>query len=170
LAGTEEQFDGFVRHASPRLLRAAWLLVGDWAAAEDLVQTAFERTWPKWSALSDDRQRLAYLNRVLANAFLRGRHRKWVGEEPVEDLPQRPEADATDEVALRAGVLAAVRRLPPRQRAVIALRYLADLTEVQTAYALRCSVGTVKGYSARALAALRADPAIAALFAEEATP
>jgi hypothetical protein len=55
---------------------------------------------------------------------------------------------------------AAVRRLPPRQRAVIALRYLADLSESQTAAALGCSVGTVKGYTARALAALRVDPAV----------
>jgi DNA-directed RNA polymerase specialized sigma24 family protein len=50
---------------------------------------------------------------------------------------------------------------------VIALRYLADLTEAQTAAAMRCSTGTVKGYSARAMAALRADPAVAGLFAEK---
>lgn len=167
---SDEQFDGFVRGASPGLLRAAWLLVGEWPAAEDLVQTAFERTWPKWSKLTDDQQRLAYLHRVLTNAFLRGRRRKWSGEIAVGELPQLPAVDEMDVLVLRAGLLAAVRRLPPRQRAVIALRYLADLTEAQAAAAMRCSVGTVKSYSARALATLRADPALVDLFVEEATP
>jgi RNA polymerase sigma-70 factor (sigma-E family) len=170
VGASEEQFDGFVRHASPGLLRAAWLLVGDWPAAEDLVQTAFERTWPKWSSLSDDSQRLAYLHRVLTNAFLRGRRRRWTGEVPTDDLPQLVERDSADELVQRAGVISAVRRLPSRQRAVIAWRYLADLTEAQTAAAVGCSVGTVKSYSSRALATLRTDPALADVFAEEATP
>lgn len=170
MGAAEEQFDGFVRQASPGLLRAAWLLVGEWPAAEDLVQTAFERTWPKWSALSDDSQRLAYLHRVLTNAFLRGRRRRWTGEKPTDALPQHVEPDSADELVLRADVVSAVRRLPPRQRAVIAWRYLADLTEAQTAHAMRCSVGTVKSYAARALVTLRTDPALADVFAEETMP
>ena len=170
MADSEEQFDGFVRDASPRLLRAAWLLTGDWAGAEDLVQTAFEKTWPRWDRLLDDKQRLAYLHRVLTNAFLRGQRRKWMGEIATGDLPQRAAVDQTDALVLRASVLAAVRGLPRRQRAVIALRYLADLTEAQTASAMHCSTGTVKGYSARALAALRGDPAVAELFARESKP
>ena len=167
LTVSEERFDWFVREASPGLLRAAWLLVGDWPAAEDLVQTAFEKTWPRWGRLADDKQRLAYLHRVLANAFLRGQRRKWMGEIATGDLPHHAAAAESDALLLRTSILAAVRVLPPRQRAVIALRYLADLTEAQTAAAMRCSTGTVKGYSARALAALRADPAVAELFAEE---
>jgi RNA polymerase sigma-70 factor (sigma-E family) len=170
LTASEEGFDGFVREASPRLLRAAWLLVGDWPAAEDLVQTAFEKTWPRWGRLHDDKQRLAYLHRVLTNAFLRGQRRKWMGEIATGDLPHLAAADETEALVLRASVLAGIRRLPPRQRAVIALRYLADLTEAPTAAAMRCSTGTVKSYSARALAALRADPAVAGLFAEESKP
>lgn len=170
MTASEEGFDGFVRTTSPRLLRAAWLLVGDWAAAEDLVQTAFEKTWPRWDSLVDDKQRLAYLHRVLTNAFLRGRRRQWRGEIATGDLPHGTAVDETDALVLRSVVLAAVRGLPPRQRAVIALRYLADLTEAQTAAAMRCSTGTVKGYSARALAALRADSAVAELFAEESRP
>jgi RNA polymerase sigma-70 factor (sigma-E family) len=170
LTVSEEQFDGFVRAAGPGLLRAARLLVGDWPSAEDLVQTAFEKTWPKWDRLDDDKQRLAYLHRVLTNAFLRGRRRKWLGEIATGDLPHRAADDETDALLLRTSVLAAVRRLPPRQRAVIALRYLADLTEAQTAAAMGCSTGTVKGYSARALAALRTDSGVAELFAEESLP
>ena len=159
-----------MRAASPGLLRAAWLLVDDWPAAEDLVQTAFEKTWPRWGRLLDDRQRLAYLHRVLTNAFLRGQRRRWLDEVATGDMPYRVGVDETDALLLRTSVLAAVRRLPPRQRAVIALRYLADLTEAQTAAAMRCSTGTVKGYSARALASLRADPAVTELFAEESKP
>lgn len=139
---SEEQFDGFVRAASPALLRAARLLVGDWPGAEDLVQTAFEKTWPKWDRLPDDQQRLAYLHRVLTNAFLRGQRRKWLGEIATGDLPHHAAGDETDALLLRTSVLAAVRGLPPRQRAVIALRYLADLTEAQTAAAMGCSTGT----------------------------
>lgn len=165
-----EQFDGFVRRASPGLLRAAWLLTGEWATAEDLVQTAFERTWPRWSKLPDDGQRSAYLHRVLTNAFLRGRRRKWVGELATGSIPDLALIDHADDVLLRMNVVDAVGRLPARQRAVIALRYLADLTELQTAAALRCSVGTVKSYSARAVAALRLDPALADLFTGETKP
>src|SRR5215468_11905178 len=96
LTASEERFDGFVRQASPGLLRAAWLLVGDWPAAEDLVQTAFEKTWPRWGRLPDDQQRLAYLHRVLTNAFLRGQRRKWMGEIAIADMPHRAAADETD--------------------------------------------------------------------------
>jgi DNA-directed RNA polymerase specialized sigma24 family protein len=106
LAASEERFDGFVREASPGLLRAAWLLVGDWPAAADLVQTAFEKTWPTWGRLLDDKQRLAYLHRVLTNVFLRGQRRKWTGEIATGDLPHRPAADETDALALRASVVA----------------------------------------------------------------
>ena len=159
-----------MREASPGLLRAAWLLAGDWPAAEDLVQTAFEKTWPRWGRLPDDQQRLGYLHRVLTNAFLRGQRRKWMGGNATGDLPHHAAVDQTDALVLRASIRVAVRELPPGQRAVIALRYLADLTEAQTAAAMRCSTGTVKGYSARALAALRADPAVADLFAEETKP
>lgn len=168
LVAADEEFDGFVRAASPALLRAAWLLTADWAAAEDLVQSAFERTWPKWPNLADDRQRLAYLYRVVTNGFLHGRRRRWIGEVPVGELPELAVADDTERADMRAALLASIRRLPLRQRTVIALRYLADLSEVRTAEAMRCSLGTVKSYSARGMAALRADPALADLFSEEA--
>ena len=163
-----EDFDGFVRAASPQLLRAAWLLTSDWAAAEDLVQSAFERTWPKWPSLADDGQRLAYLYRVVTNGFLRSRRRRWTGEIPIREAPELAVVDPTDRADMRTALLAAVRRLPLRQRTVIALRYLADLSEVQTADAMRCSLGTVKSYAARGMAALRADPALTNLFSEEA--
>lgn len=166
----EDEFDRLVRQTSPALLRAAWLLVGEWQAAEDLVQSAFERTWPRWSRLAGDDERRAYLHRVLVNTFLRARRRRWSGEIATAEVPQATGRDEAEALALRGSVLAAVRRLPPRQRAVIALRYLADFSEAQTAAALGCSLGTVKSHSARALAALRADPALVDVFAEESRP
>jgi RNA polymerase sigma-70 factor (sigma-E family) len=166
----EDEFERFVRAASARLLRAAWLLVGDWPAAEDLVQAAFERTWPRWTKLSDDAHRLAYLHRVVMHLFLRGRRRKWTGELASEHLPQRTGIDEIQTADLRVGLVSALRRLPPRQRAVIALRYVADLTEAQTATAMNCSTGTVKSYSARALAALRSDPSLTDLLTEDIRP
>jgi RNA polymerase sigma-70 factor (sigma-E family) len=168
--GSEDDFDGFVRGHAPRLIRSAWLLVGEWPAAEDLVQVALERTWPKWAKLADDGQRLAYVHRVITTSYLRSRRRKWTGEIPADELPQHAVPDALDAAETHAELITAIRKLPPRQRAVIALRYLADLTEAQTADAMHCSLGTVKRYTARALATLRADGQLAALFTEENTP
>jgi RNA polymerase sigma-70 factor (sigma-E family) len=134
------------------------------------VQSAFERAWPKWSGLADDRQRRAYLYRVMTNGFRRGRRRRWVGEVPIGEVPHVPVGDVTERAELRAVLLIAVRRLPLRQRTVVALRYLADLSELQTAEAMGCSPGTVKSYTARGMAALRADPVLRDLFREEAKP
>ena len=165
----EDEFDGFVRGHAPRLIRSAWLLVGDWPAAEDLVQIALERTWPKWTKLADDGQRLAYVHRVITTSYLRARRRKWLGEIPTDDIPARLVSDESDAAEVHAELIGAIRKLPPRQRAVVALRYLADLTEAQTAAAMRCSLGTVKRYTSRALETLRADARLGDLFAEENT-
>jgi RNA polymerase sigma factor (sigma-70 family) len=79
-------------------------------------------------------------------------------------------SDDTDRVELRASVAAALRALPRRQRAVVVLRYFADLTEAQAAAAMGCSVGTVKSQTARALTRLRACPDLAGLITEEVAP
>jgi RNA polymerase sigma-70 factor (sigma-E family) len=165
----DDEFAGFVRGHAPRLIRSAWLLVGEWPAAEDLVQTALERTWPRWAKLADDGQRLAYVHRVITRSYLRGRRRKWTGEIPTDKLPQLAVPDELDPAEMHAELIGAIRKLPPRQRAVIALRYLADLTEAQTAVAMHCSLGTVTKYASRAVAALRTDARLAELFAQENT-
>ncbi|HEU5006628.1 MAG TPA: sigma-70 family RNA polymerase sigma factor [Jatrophihabitantaceae bacterium] len=89
-------------------------------------------------------------------------------------MPALPEiATAADEINradIRAAVIAALGSLPPRQRAVVVLRYFADQTEAQAATALGCSVGTVKSQTARALARLRTSPALAGVFTEEVSP
>jgi RNA polymerase sigma-70 factor (sigma-E family) len=163
-----DDFEAYVAAAWPRLLRSAWLLTGNWHSAEDLLQTVLSKVYGKWPRLRDQAPD-AYIRAALANTYLTGARRRWRGEIPTERLPDGPVAvpDEGGAIALRQTVAAALARLPRRQRAVLVLRFHADLTETATAKALGLSVGTVKGYTARALATLRADPALRGALVEE---
>jgi RNA polymerase sigma-70 factor (sigma-E family) len=146
-------FEAFTRRSSDRLLRTALLLCGDHGHAEDLVQTALLRTARRWSAARRDPD--AYARRVVVN-LARDRWRllrRRFGEAPLEIDVAVP---VTDGLADRELLLAAVRQLPPGQRAVLVLRYFDDLSVADTAAALGCSTGTVKSQTARALDRLRA--------------
>lgn len=160
-----EEFTAFVRAHSRQLQRAAWLLTGDWASAEDLVQSALLRTWQHWDSVRVPEARAAYARRVLMTTFLNRRRRRRLAEVPLA-------ADAGNAVegvdlADRDALFRALRALPSHQRAVVVLRYFDDLTERAAAEVLGCGVGTVKSQTARALRALRADPDLLALFVEE---
>ncbi|MGW4897409.1 SigE family RNA polymerase sigma factor [Kitasatospora sp. NPDC004240] len=149
-------FEEFVAARSPRLLRMAWLLTGDPHLAEDLLQTALARVWPKWDKISIDRPE-AYVRKVLVNSHVSWWRRRWHGELPHGELPERPtnRSDPFEEMVVGQVVAAAVRALPPRQRAVVVLRYFEDLSVEETAEALGCTTGTVKSQTFRALQALR---------------
>jgi RNA polymerase sigma-70 factor (sigma-E family) len=149
-------FAEFVRHESPRLLRAAHLLTHDWHAAEDLVQTALINALPRWGRIDHPD---AYVRRAMLNAFLSGRERRWTGEVPTESLPEGSAGEGPD-ADVRLTLLRALAELPRQQRAVITLRFFDDQTEPQTAALMGLSLGTVKSHSSRALAALRAHPAL----------
>lgn len=153
----EVAFDGFVAARSPRLLRTAYLLTRDHALAEDLLQTSLTKAWFAWSRIEGEPE--PYVRKVMVNAFASMWRRKWNGEQPTEELPDTG-WDATDGVAQTHDLWTALGRLPKRQRAVVVLRYFDDLTEIQTAELLGCSVGTVKSQSAKALAKLRVDKAL----------
>jgi RNA polymerase sigma-70 factor (sigma-E family) len=141
---------------SPALQRAAWLLTGNRDTAQDLVQTALARTWPRWSQIDHETSAEAYVRRVMVTTYATWWRRRWRGEVPTARPPDQPErGDAYADADLRAAVRSALAGLPRRQRAVIVLRYFEDLTEAQTAHALNCSVGTVKSQSAKALVRLR---------------
>jgi RNA polymerase sigma-70 factor (sigma-E family) len=177
LGGSMDEPDGFREFVAARsraLLRTAWLLTGDWAAAQDLVQTALAKTWPAWSRIerSDDPE--VYVRRVLVTTYATWWRRRWRAETPSAVMPDKQtSADPFDEADRRAVVAAALSRLSRGQRAVVVLRYFDDLTEAQTAAALGCSVGTVKSQNARALAALRTSVPLAQLVGlidEEALP
>jgi RNA polymerase sigma-70 factor (sigma-E family) len=152
-----EGFREYVMARQGALGRAAYLMSGDRHLAEDLVQTSLARAWSQWEVVSRAGNVDAYVHRILVNAFISATRRRWRRELPSGDrLPEPDHYDPYLGWADREVLLAAVRRLPPRQRAVIALRFYLDQTEAATAEALGCSVGTVKSQSAKALARLRA--------------
>ena len=162
----EDDFRQYVAGRQRALLRTAWLLTGDWGAAEDLVQTALVRAWPHWGRIGGGRGADAYVRRIMLNTSTDWRSRRWRGEIPTGDLPEAagPErSDAGDAADLQQALLVAVRALPPRQRAVVVLRYFEDLSEASTAEIMGCSVGTVKSQASRAIATLRRHPALADL-------
>jgi RNA polymerase sigma-70 factor (sigma-E family) len=144
-------FREFVASRSPALLRTARLITGDADLAHDLVQAALAQAWPRWSRVDNPE---AYVRTTMVRTYLTWRRRRWHGEMPTQQLPE-PADDGWSAVDTRTVVRAALASLAPRQRAVLVLRYLDDLTEVQTAEALGCSVGTVKSQTSKALARLR---------------
>ena len=160
-----EGFREFVQARSTALLRSGWLLTGDWPSAEDLVQTALAAAWPRWTSLRRQDAPELYVRKIMINTFLRWRQRRWTGEIATGRLPE-PQAygDVFAQIDARQALLAALDRLPAKQRAVVVLRYFADQTESQTAEAMGCSVGTVKAHAARALARLRDAPGVAELM------
>ena len=161
-------FRDFVEARSPALLRSGWLLTGDWPAAEDLVQTALAAAWPRWASLRRPDAPELYVRKIMMNTFLRGRQRRWNGEIATGRQPERAAyGDVFAVVDARQSLLAALDRLPARQRAVVVLRYFADQTEAQTAAAMGCSVGAVKSHAAKALARLRDAPGLAELMSGE---
>lgn len=154
-------FDEFVVRDSPALLRLAWGLTGDRSAAEDLVQATLERVWSRWDTVRDQAQPGGYARKVAVSLFLSWRRRRWSSEVVTDSVADAAVGDATDAIAVRHSVIAALATLSPKQRAVAVLRYLDDQTEAQTAHALGCSVGTVKTQAMRALRALRSSPHLA---------
>lgn len=150
---TPPTFEEYVATRGRALWRSAWLLTGDAQRAEDLVQTALVKCWQHWDRIAADGAVDGYVRRALMTTFLDWRRRRWSGEVATADLPDVRSWDA--DLAGRQDLLAALARLPRRQRAVIVLRFYDDLTEAQTAAALGINVGTVKSHTARALAALR---------------
>ena len=163
----EEEFSAFVRLRSTELQRIAWLLTGDWSTAQDLVQSSLVKTWQRWHSIRRRDAAEAYVRRVMMTTWLGWQRRRWAGEVATGWLPEDagPDDVAAD-VAQQQAVVAALRRLPRQQRAVVVLRYFADLSEQATAEALRCGVGTVKSHSARAFATLRSNDGLRAALRE----
>ncbi len=155
---TDEQFTELVHAAWPSLYRTAYLMLGDAAEAEDLVQTALAKTYASWGTVRDLGAAHGYARTTLVNTAASWfRRRSWRNERPTEVLPDPPSGGAhlgPDETD-RPTLVAALAQLPPRQRAVIVLRYYDDLDVAATAAALGCSPGTVKSQTSDALAKLR---------------
>jgi RNA polymerase sigma-70 factor (sigma-E family) len=155
----QAQLDEYLEFATSRgshLYRTACLLSGgDVHLAEDLVQETLGRMYVHWRRVSSADNPAAYAHVVLVRAFLSHRRRRSSGERPVGDLPEAPVSDA--DPALRLVLLAALRQLSPKDRAVLVLRYWEDRSVEETASALRMTAGAVRTQSFRALARLRAE-------------
>ena len=149
-----EEFVEFATTASPRLRRMAFLLCGDWHAAEDLVQTTLAKVFVSWPKISRQDAEHAYAARTLVNSYLADKRRPRSTEVLTGDLPERRVQPPGPET--RIVVLDALATLPAKSRAVVVLRYWADLSVDQVADLLGCSPGNVKSQSARALSKLRA--------------
>ena len=145
----------YVRHAD-RATRVAYLLTGDRALAEDLVQEAFLRLAGRFLHVRNRAAFESYLRRTVVN-LANSHHRRTRSERRTLERsagmrePEPPQPDAGDTDALRRALL----RLPPRQRTAIVLRFYEDLSEQQTADAMRCAPGTVKSLVSRGMETLR---------------
>jgi RNA polymerase sigma-70 factor (sigma-E family) len=147
--------EGFVEFVEARygdLLRIAYLLAGSPHEAEDLVQAALLRAMRGWTRVDDP---MAYVRRVMINHHISLWRRHRARELLTSFVPDRQVRDASDRVAECQALYDAMRQLSARTRAVIVLRYWADLPEAEVAEYLGCSVGTVKSRASRGLARLR---------------
>ncbi|MFE2041975.1 SigE family RNA polymerase sigma factor [Streptomyces sp. NPDC059477] len=155
-ASALDEFQGFARAATPRLFRSALLMSGDWHLSEDLVQTALGKIFSSWSRARRADNLEAYAHTVLMRTYLSHRRLRRSSEHPVAALPELSTATATaPDTALRVTLLAALAELPPRDRAVVVLRYWEDRSVEETASVLGMTRGSVRNRSSRALARLR---------------
>jgi RNA polymerase sigma-70 factor (sigma-E family) len=144
-------FEEYVRVRHVALLRFAHALTGDREGAADLVQDALERAGMHWERIRRQEDPEGYLRRIIVNRHL-SRWRSLRRERLVAEPPERAYADAEprDQILWRL-----LGTLPRQQRAVLVLRYYEDLSELQIAATLGCSVGAVKAYASRGMARLR---------------
>ena len=149
-------FEAWLVAREPALQRTAHLLTGEEHSARDLVQITLAKLYLAWDRIQDRENVDAYARRILVNehrsAWRRSRRRpELVTDHPPERPSSYEEYDGTREAVWRF-----VATLPPRQRAVLVLRYYEQLTEPETAEVLGISVGTVKSQASRAFVSLRA--------------
>lgn len=152
MTAEEQEFVSFAQDASPRLLRAAWLICGDAQQAEDLVQSALVKVFERWARLRTGNP-AAYARRCMVHEHIDGTRRRR-GERLTSAPPDR---GATDPVPPdTVWLMSALATLPSRERQVVVLRHYSDLPEAEVADLLGISVGTVKSAASRGVAKLRA--------------
>ncbi|VVJ19832.1 putative RNA polymerase sigma factor [Amycolatopsis camponoti] len=148
-------FTEYVTARSAWLRKVAYLLCGDWHRADDLVQAAITRLYASWPRAARADNLDGYVRRTLVNVYLAEQRTAWWRRVDLRgadhDSPPAPGPDLDSALDLRA----ALDRLPARQRATVVLRYFGDQSVAETARALRCSEGTVKSQTAKAVDTLR---------------
>ena len=151
--GSGEEFSKFVRIHWSSLMTIAVAVSGSRADAEDLVQNALTSAYPRWQQIAPDGA-LAYLRRSILNANIT-RWRRHRGELPMANPPHGAVNPGTGTVDDRLTLLPLVRALPARQRAVLVLRYLGDISDADIAATLGITQATVRSQAKRGLDHLR---------------
>ena len=160
-AQAREDFRSYVTGRSAALLRTAYLLTGNRADAEDLLQTALAKTYLSWDRIRDREAVDGYVRRIMVNTQTSWWRRRKVDERPTDRLPDRSGGrDDTADLELHDALWTALSALPKRQRAMVVLRYYEDLSEAETARVMGVSIGTVKSTTSRALSKLREDSSL----------
>ena len=154
VANREDGFADFFTSRFDGARRMAHALCGNWLEAEEIAQTAFVSMYARWNKVRIDSAD-AYLHTVLTRAFFdtkrRGRKREQVMADPPEVVVEQDTSSVED----RPSLLRALQQVPARQRAVLVLRFIEDMSVEEVADALGCTTGTVKSQTARGLATLR---------------
>ncbi|MEU6072565.1 SigE family RNA polymerase sigma factor [Micromonospora sp. NPDC047074] len=153
-AAADAEYTECVHAGLSQWRRTAYLMCGDWHQGDDIVQrvlTELYRNWPR-ARRADNLN--ALVRTMLLRRLIDDRRRGWARVLLTDLLPERP-APAAPDATERLDVVAALRRIAPRQRAVLVLRFFQDLTVEETAQALDCAPGTVKSQTAKGLATLR---------------
>jgi RNA polymerase sigma-70 factor (sigma-E family) len=150
-----EGFREFVLTRGPALSRLAYVLCGDHAAAEDLVQSALAGLASRWRVVAAGGNPEGYARRTMINEHISWWRRRGRRERLVPQPPEGRPAAAADSGLDRLALADALARLAPRQRAVIILRFYEDLSEAETAEVLGVAIGTVKSQTHDGLARLR---------------
>lgn len=150
------EFVAFFEQTWAGTFRRAYALTGDYQMAEDAAQSAYAKAYRSWSKVSAAEDRAAYIRRMATNEVLTvWRRFSWRLERTTNYIERRDVRSYEDDVVQADQIWSAVLALPPRQRAIVVLRYYEDLSEKEIAATLRIRPGTVKSQASVALAALR---------------
>jgi RNA polymerase sigma-70 factor (sigma-E family) len=150
-------FGDYVAARSGSLLRTAFLLTGNRADAEDLLQAALAQTYLAWDRIEDRAALDGYVRRAMVNTHISWWRRRRVEEYPTDMIPDQAVVDHSVASEQYDTLRRAVDRLPRRMRTAVVLRYFEDMTEAEIASVLGVSLGTVKSTVSRAVAKLRVD-------------
>jgi RNA polymerase sigma-70 factor (sigma-E family) len=152
---TDAGFSEYVAAHADQVRFTAYLLCGDWHEAEDLAQAAFVRLYLAWGRIDRTEPINAYVRKIVTRAYLNERRRLWRKRERLTSAPPEPLPAPAPAPEQRMLLMCALAQVPRRQRAALVLRYWEDLSLVETADVLGCSVGNVKSQCARGLQRLR---------------
>jgi RNA polymerase sigma-70 factor (sigma-E family) len=153
--GDDSDFVEYVSARLARLHRAAYFMCGDAHRADDLVQATLVSLYAHWKHARTAENLDGYVHRILTRRLIDEQRSRWARVILRDRLPETVAVPAVEPDADHDTVVAALRRLPVGQRAVIVLRYYSELSVEETATALGCSVGNVKSQCSRGLATLR---------------